>query len=32
VIPAANIPAISPLALLLLCIALAAAGAITQRH
>ncbi len=32
VIPAANIPAISPLALLMLCIALAAAGAITQRH
>jgi uncharacterized repeat protein (TIGR01451 family) len=32
VIPASNIPAISPLALLLLCIALAAAGAIVQRH
>jgi uncharacterized repeat protein (TIGR01451 family) len=32
VIPAANIPMISPLALLLLCIALAAAGAIVQRH
>jgi uncharacterized repeat protein (TIGR01451 family) len=32
VIPAGNIPAISPLALLMLCMALAAAGAITQRH
>ena len=32
VIPAANIPAISPLALLMLCVALAIAGAITQRH
>ena len=32
VIPAANIPAISPLALLLLCIALAAAGAIVLRQ
>jgi len=32
VIPAANIPAISPLALLMLCMALAAAGAIAQRH
>jgi uncharacterized repeat protein (TIGR01451 family) len=32
VIPASNIPAISPLALLLLCVALAIAGAITQRH
>jgi uncharacterized repeat protein (TIGR01451 family) len=32
VIPASNIPAVSPLALLLLCIALAAAGAISQRH
>ncbi len=32
VIPAGNIPAISPLALLMLCMALAAAGAITLRH
>jgi hypothetical protein len=32
VVPAANIPAISPLTLLMLCIVLAAAGAITQRH
>jgi uncharacterized repeat protein (TIGR01451 family) len=32
VIPAGSIPAISPLALLLLCAALAIAGAIVQRH
>jgi uncharacterized repeat protein (TIGR01451 family) len=32
VIPASNIPLISPLALLLLCIALAAAGAVVQRN
>jgi uncharacterized repeat protein (TIGR01451 family) len=32
VIPAANIPMISPLSLLLLCIALAIAGAFVQRH
>jgi uncharacterized repeat protein (TIGR01451 family) len=32
VIPASQVPMISPLALLLLCIALAAAGAIVQRH
>jgi uncharacterized repeat protein (TIGR01451 family) len=32
VIPAGSIPAISPLALLLLCAALAIAGAIMQRH
>jgi hypothetical protein len=32
VIPAGSIPAISPLALLLLCVALAIAGAIVQRH
>jgi uncharacterized repeat protein (TIGR01451 family) len=32
VIPAGSIPAISPLALLMLCVALAAAGAIALRH